>query len=106
MALDCDVRARIARVNSEAIRGSRKLGRGLRVWGGRWPAERQRREEKQIGGCGPEGKDLVFVDPWSIGCRPVSHHEHSCSSTASRRGHYGGRRFHCCWRVSSNSFFS
>src|SRR5438128_12422478 len=106
MALDRDFSPRIARVKSEAIHWSLKLGRGLRVWGCRWPTKYQRSEEKQIGGCRPRGKDLVFVESWPIGCRPVSHHEHFCSSTASRRGHYGGQRSHYCGRGSSNSFFS
>src|SRR6266853_2115326 len=106
MALDRDFWPRIARIKSEAIQWSLKVGRGLRVRGCRWPAKRQGSEEKQIGGCRLEGKDLVFVDSWPIGCRPVSPREHFCSSTASRRGHYGGQRSHCCRRVSANSFFS
>src|SRR5882724_4915853 len=106
MALDRDFRPRIARVQSEAIQWSLRLGRGPRVWGCRWLAKRQGSEEKQIGGCGLGGKGLVFVDSWPINCRPVSHHEHFCSSTASRRGYYGGQRSHYCGQVSSNSFFS
>src|SRR6266566_39598 len=106
MALDRDFGSRIARVKSEAIQWSLKLGRSLRVWGCRWPAKRQGSEEKQIGDCGRGGKNLVFVDSWPGGCRPVSHHEHFCSSTASHRGHYGGRRSHYGGQVSANSFFS
>ena len=30
--------------------------------------KRQGSEEKQIGGCGLGGKDLVFDDSWPIGC--------------------------------------
>src|ERR1700732_1682563 len=103
MALDRDFRTRLAGVKSEAIRWSLTLGRGLRVWGCRWPTKHHGSEEKQIGGCGRGGKGLVFVDSWLIGGRPVSHHEHFCSSTASCRGHYGGQRSHYGGRVSSNS---
>src|SRR3977135_1095632 len=106
MALDCDFGSRIARVKSEAIQWSLKLGRGLRVWGCRWPAKRQGSEEKQIGDCGWGGKNLVFVDSSPIGCGPVSHHEQFCPSSASCRGNYGGQRSHYCGRVSSNNFFS
>jgi len=47
-----------------------------------------------------------FDEPWRVGCRPISYHEQCYSSSASRRGHYGGQRSHYRGRVSSNSVFS
>jgi len=66
--LDRDFRSRIARVKSEAIEWSLKLGRGCEYGAADGPAKRQGvREADQW--LRIAGKNLVFDEPWRVGCR-------------------------------------